>query len=80
MEIWINSLKDKNGVSQSKKTIIEIMRGRIRDLQDRFMNSNRNILVLGVAGGEKGTDGWERIKLFVLHFCFQATVSLKLPA
>lgn len=33
------------------------MRGRIRDLQDRFMSSNRNILVLGVAGGEKGTDG-----------------------
>lgn len=52
--------------------------GGKRDLQDRSMKSNRNI-ALGVQEGEKGTDG-ERIKSFVLIFCFQIIVSLKLAA
>lgn len=35
---------------------MEIMVGKIRDLQDTLMSSNRNILVVGVAGRQKGTD------------------------
>lgn len=50
---------------------MEIMAGKIRDLQDRFMSSNRSTLVLG---GEKETDGGGRVKFFFLHFCFQTVV------
>lgn len=49
---------------------MEIMVGKIRDLQDGFLSSNKNILALRVPGGEKGMDKSERIRFFVLHFCF----------
>ena len=46
MEILIDSLEDKNKVSQSKKKkVMEIMVGKIRDLQGRLMSSNRNMLL-----------------------------------
>ena len=53
---------------------MEIMAGKIRDLQDRFMSSNRSTLVLG---GEKETDGGGRVKFFFLHFCFGVSQSKK---
>lgn len=34
-----------------------MMVGKIRDLQDTLMSSNRNILVVELQGRQKGTDG-----------------------
>lgn len=47
---------------------MEMMVGKIRDLQDTLMSSNRNILVVELQGDRKEQMD-EKIKLFLLSDC-----------